>query len=84
MHRCEFSCPLYFKSKEERDKHSLYIHKDGLICSVCEKLHKTRKSQYACVRAHHHRPVRKTFVCTKCGMLSLSIRYFDGVSKKFL
>lgn len=85
VYRCEFSCPIFFKSRVERDEHALDIHKNGLICSVCEKLHKTRKNRDACVRAHHHPPVKKTpFVCTKCGMLSLTIRYFDEVSWIFL
>lgn len=71
IYRCEFSCPMYFKTKEEMIKHECAEHKDRLACDTCGKVAQSLSGKYACARTHRARrpKERKTHVCPKCGEL---------------
>lgn len=66
VYRCELSCPIYFKTKEERRAHGMAVHKDQLQCTVCGKSFRNMSAKYACGRTHRNGPTQSV-VCTKCG-----------------
>lgn len=68
VHKCE-CCPIYFKTKQERNEHTKTMHKHRVTCTICNKVYKNIDSLYSHRQLSHEKREKKVnnYFCAKCG-----------------